>query len=147
MSAAAASARAPLSQEANAYWESLVDDCRRQSQAINTVVSQRGWPNDHFIECRPGSELRIVKSHCPSTDIKLTINYCAWGPMIDGVVTGHEDENLEFGLEEFTIPIATDADGSVVAVYDEGRSFSPHELALYLMQRFRRCFPGVSLPC
>ncbi|MBV9611215.1 MAG: hypothetical protein JO091_02030 [Acidobacteriaceae bacterium] len=79
--------------------------------------------------------------------MNVRINYCSWGPMLDGIVTGLEEDGLEFCPEEFTIQIAKDLDGSVVAIFEEGRSFSPRELASYLMQSFRRCFPGVALPC
>ncbi len=77
----------------------------------------------------------------------MSINYCAWGPMLDGIITGQEDDDREFCPEEFSIPIARDLDGSVVAIFDEGRSFSANELAAFLMQSFRRCFPGLTLPC
>jgi len=45
------------------------------------------------------------------------------------------------------MPIATDLDNQIVAIYDEGRSFSPHEVASYLTQCFHRCHPHISFPC
>lgn len=144
---AAVSARTPLFQEGSVYWQDLVTDCRRQAHAFNAVASEHGVPHGHLIECRAGQELHISKARCPSTAVKLRITYCSWGPMIDGIITGLEEEDREFCPEEFTVPIAKDLDGSIVAIYDEGRSFSPHELASFVMQSFRRCYPGLSLPC
>lgn len=143
---AAISARAPLSQEGREYWASLTAECERQAAAMNAVVSG-GVETEPLIECRSGKDLQIRKSGYPSTSVKVSIDYCSWGPMIDGVITGYQDEAQEFCPEEFTVPIARDLDGSVIAIYEEGRSFSARDLASYLMQSFRRCFPGVSLPC
>ena len=148
MSAAApAPVVARLSEEGKRYWDHLVGECKRQAQAINKVVSEHGFDPGDFIEYRPGPGLHLVKPQCPSTTVKLTINYCSWGPMIDAVITGYEEEDLQFCPEELTIPIARDLDGGVVAIFEEGRSFSPSELATFFMQNFRRCFPGLSLPC
>jgi len=144
---AAMPVRATLSQEGSEYWENLIRECERQARAINAVASHHGFSADSLIECRCGPDLHVFNSRCPSTSVKASVTYCSWGPMIDGVVTGQEDEMQEFCPEEFTIPIARDLDGSVIAIYEEGRSFSAHELAMFLMQNFRRCFPGVSLPC
>ncbi len=147
MSAAAAPTIARLSQEGKCYWEDLVSECKRQAQAINAVVSEHGFGGSDLVQCRPGPDLHLAKPQCPSTSVKVRINYCSWGPMIDAVVTGYEDEDLQFCPEELTIPIARDLDGRVVAIFEEGRSFSPCELATFFMQNFRRCFPGLSLPC
>jgi len=144
---AAATARAPLVQEGGEFWDDLVSECKRQADAINAVAVTRGIPSEECIECRVAQELQIWKLRCPSTAVNVRINYCSWGPMLDGIVTGQEEEDQEFCPEEFTIQIAKDLDGSVVAIFEEGRSFSPRELASYLMQSFRRCFPGVALPC
>jgi hypothetical protein len=147
MSAAPILAPAPLAEQGQAYWEDLIRECQRSTHGINAVAAERGLPAEDRVECRPGPELHIFKPRCPSTSVKLRINYCSWGPMIDGIITGQEDEDREFCPEEFTVPIAKDLDGSVVAIYEEGRSFSPRDLACYVMQSFRRCFPGLSLPC
>ena len=147
MSAAPILAPAPLSEQGKAYWEDLIRECERATHAINGVAAQHGVKADDLIECHSSPDLHIFKPRCPSTDVRLRINYCSWGPMIDGFITGHEDDDREFCPEEFTVPIAKDLDGSVVAIYEEGRSFSPRELATYVMQSFRRCFPGLSLPC
>lgn len=147
MSAAAAPAIARLSQEGKHYWEDLVGECRRQAQAINRLVSEHGFSAGDLVDCRPGADLHLVKLQYPSTSVKVSITYCTWGPMIDAVVTGYEQEDLQFCPEELTIPVARDLDGRVVAIFEEGRSFSPCELATFFMQNFRRCFPGLSLPC
>ncbi|MBV9406419.1 MAG: hypothetical protein JO211_13825 [Acidobacteriaceae bacterium] len=147
MSAAAVPAPAPLYQEGQQYWADLTSECRRQTEAINAAISRCGNPSTDLIDCRCGATLDIVKSRCPSTGVNVRINYCSWGPMLDGIITGEEQEDLEFCPEEFTIQIAKDLDGSIVAMFQEGRSFSPRDLATYLMQSFRRCFPGLALPC
>ena len=94
---------------------------------------------------RLAEDLRMSKSGHPSTTVKLIIGYYPWGPMLSLAITGHQTEDWEFFPEECEMPIAMDVDGSVVAIYEEGRSFSPRELATYLTQAFRRCFPGVCL--
>lgn len=147
MSAAAIPARAPLAEEGKTYWEDLIGECMRQIKAINDCASKHGLGADHLVRCVPDPGLHMLKSQYPSTSVKVSINYCPWGPMIDGIVTGYEDEDREFCPEEFTVPIAMDLDGSVVVVYEEGRSFSPAEFASFLTQNFRRCFPCLSLPC
>lgn len=147
MSAASATALARLSQEARAYWEELVTECHRQAKAINQVASRRGLSAGHLVECRSDSDLHLFTSLCPSTTVKMTITYHSWGPVITGLITGREQDDLEFCPEEFEVPIARDLDEAVVAIFDEGRSFSPRDLATYAMQNFRRCFPGLSLPC
>src|SRR5579884_2291767 len=144
---AAAAAQAPLSQEGGLYWQEFVNTCRHQADAMNAVASEHGVPHGHLIQCRSGSDLHIFTSQCPSTTVKLSINYCSWGPMIDGVITGFEDDDHEFCPEEFTVQLAKDLDGSTVAIYEEGRSFSARELAAFVMQSFRRCYPAVALPC
>ncbi len=142
MSAAPAPAIARLSHEGKHYWQDLVGECNRQAQAINTVVSAHGLGAANFVECRPGPTLHLIKPQCPSTSVKVSISYCSWGPMIDAVITGDEEDDLQFCPEELTIPIARDLDGSVIAIFEEGRSFSPCQLATFFMQSFRRCFPG-----
>ena len=144
---AAAAAQAPLYRQGEFYWRELIAACQRQAEAINAVAAQHGVPQGHRLQIGPGPDLHIFTSHCPSTSVRLRINYCSWGPMIDGVVTGFEDEDHEFCPEEFTVQLAKDLDGSTVAIYEEGRSFSAKELATFVMQSFRRCYPAVSLPC
>jgi hypothetical protein len=145
MSAAAMSASTPLLLEGGEFWKKLMDECKRQTQIINSVVSEKGLGADQYVECTIGPELRMSKSATPSTTVKLRIGYYPWGPMLSLAITGHQSEDWEFFPEECEMPLATDGDGEVVAIYEEGRSFSPRELAIYLTQAFRRCFPGLCL--
>ncbi len=145
MSAAAISAPMPLYREGSEYWHQLMDECKRQIEVINSVVSEKGLSSDHCVQCATGPELRMSKSGNPSTTVKLIIGFYSWGPMLSLAITGHQSDDWEFFPEECEMPVATDGDGAIVAIFDEGRSFSPRELAAYLTQAFRRCFPGVCL--
>ncbi|HEX4164571.1 MAG TPA: hypothetical protein VHZ55_03785 [Bryobacteraceae bacterium] len=145
MSAAAISAPTPLFAEGSEFWKQLADECKREVEVINSVVSEKGLSSDHYVQCTTGSELRMCKSANPSTTVKLIIGFYSWGPMLSLAITGHQSDHWDFFPEECEMPIATDLDGSIVAIFDEGRSFSPRELAAYLTQAFRRCFPGVCL--
>ncbi len=145
MSAAAISAPAPLFLEGNEYWKQLSDECTRQIEIINSVVREKGLDPTHYVQCITGPELRMLKSANPSTTVKLIIGFYSWGPMLSLAITGHQSDDWDFFPEECEMPIAMDGDGTVVAIFDEGRSFSPAELAAYLTQAFRRCFPGVCL--
>ncbi len=145
MSAAATPAPLPLFHEGSEYWKKLTEECQRQAEAINSVAAQNGLSNDHCVHCTTGSELRMLKSTYPSTLITVRMGFYSWAPMISVALTGDEVEKLEFFPEEFEMPVATDLDGTVIAIFDEGRSFSPQELATYLAQRLRRCFPGLCL--
>lgn len=145
MSVAAISAPTPLFLEGGEYWNQLMDECKRQAEVINSVVSEKGLSSDHRVECTAGTELRMSKSANPSTTVKLRIGFFPWGPMLSLAITGHQTDDWDFFPEECEMPVATDGDGATVAIFDEGRSFSPRELAAYLTQAFRRCFPGVCL--
>jgi hypothetical protein len=146
MSAATVSASTPLFLEGSEYWNQLINECKRQTELINSVVSDKGFSSDHHIQCSTGPELRMCKSTNPSTTVKLLIGFYPWGPMLSLVVTGNQGDDEEFCPEECELPMAKDTDGSIIAIFDEGLSFSARELAAYLTQAFRRCFPGVSLP-
>lgn len=145
MSAAAISAPTPLFHEGTEYWKQLSDECKLQTEVINSVVAEKGLSSDHYVQCMAGPELRMSKSANPSTVVKLIIGFYPWGPMLSLAITGHQTDDWDFFPEECEMPIATDGDGATVAIFDEGRSFSPSELAAYLTQAFRRCFPGVCL--
>jgi hypothetical protein len=145
MSAAVMSAPLPLFHEGNEFWKELLDECKRQIEAINSVISEKGLSSDHYVQYTAGPELRMSKSANPSTTVKLIIGFYSWGPMLSLAITGHQTDDWEFFPEECEMPVATDGDGTTVAIFDEGRSFSPRELAAYLTQAFRRCFPGVCL--
>jgi hypothetical protein len=146
MSAATVSAPIPLFHEANAYWQELMQECKRQIEAINTILEQHGEAPDDRVEWIPGSSVQMSRSQWPSTKVQFNMQFFPWGPMISGAVTGEQAENLNFAPEEFDLVIAKDLDETVVAIIDEGRSFSPREVAHFLTQNFRRCFPCISLP-
>jgi hypothetical protein len=144
---AAALAPAPLSQEALTFWEDLSAECKRYTAATNTSLASSGLPADQLLRCTDDGDLHVLKSAPPSTSVQLALNFFSWGPVIRGRVTGRETDQAAFCQEEWEVPIAKDLDGAVVAIFGEGRSFSPQDLARYLMQAFRRCYPAVVLPC
>ncbi len=141
----AAMVQAPLAPEALAFWAELIAECDRYTAAINGVISSQGLAPHNLLECRHGRELHIRKSAPPSTSTSVAIDFFSWGPVIHGKVTGRGKES-EFCLEEWEVPIARDLDGAVVAIFDQGRSFSPEDLARYILQGFRCYYPAVSLP-
>jgi len=147
MSAAATPATTQLFREGTQYWQELTDECRRQTDSINACLRQHRLATDDLVKLDPGSEIVMAASGYPSTRVRASIDFRSWGPVISGTITGNQDDGLNFAPEGFEIPIARDLDGAIVAVLGEGRSFSPRELAMYLTQSFRRCFPGISLPC
>lgn len=147
MSAAATARAAPLLEEGTRYWEELIRELKQQMQRINLAVTQHGCSDEDLVSWLPGAGIHMLRARRPSTGIKAELQFRSWGPVISGSITGYQDEDYRFFPEEFEILIATDLDGSVVAILDEGRSFSAQELAAYLVQHFRRCFPEISLPC
>ncbi len=146
MSAAVAPAPLPLLHEGLAYWEELVTECKRQMNAINAAAMDHGLSAADLIEWIPGRNLGMIRKQTPSTEITLNLSFKRWGPVISGEIRGHQEEDHRFYPEELEVPLGVDEDGPV-AIFDEGRSLSPHEFAVYLAQRFRRCFPDISLPC
>jgi hypothetical protein len=144
----AAPAPLPLFHEGSDYWENLGRECRRLMDSINAAALNHGLPADYLVEWAPGSQIRLVRHRCPSTEVTLSISFERWGPTIHGTVTGHEEEDLRFYPEELEVPLARDPDDEgVIAVLGEGRSLSAREFACFLAQNFRRCFPGMALPC
>jgi hypothetical protein len=146
MSAVTASAPIPLFHEANAYWQELTQECKRQIEAINAILEKHSVATDDRVEWISGSQLQMCRSQLPSTRVLFTMHFYPWGPMISGTVTGDQADDLKFAPEEFDLVIAKDLDETVVAVINEGRSLRPREVALFLTQNFRRCFPCISLP-
>lgn len=148
MSSATAPAPLPLYQEGLHYWDEFTSECRRLIQAINSAALDRGLAPDQLIEWSPGSQVRLVRHKCPSTEVTLNISFERWGPAINASITGHEEEDLRFYPEELEVPLARDPDDDgVVAVLGEGRSLTAREFACLIAQNFRRCFPGIALPC
>jgi hypothetical protein len=146
MSAASKPVATPLFHEGNQFWEELRSELQRQMDQINDAVSQHGLAGDQLVRWLPTAGIDILRSHNPSTGIKADIFFRSWGPVISGKITGYQADDYRFFPEEFEVLIAKDLDGAAVAIFDEGRSFTPRDLAAYLMQHFRRCFPDISLP-
>jgi hypothetical protein len=147
MSAASKPAATPLFAEGTEFWQELVAELTHQTEQINQAAAHYGLTEDHFVHSLPGAGVHLMRSERPSTGIEADLHFHSWGPVISGSITGYEDDDSRFFPEEFEVMIAKDLDGAVVAVFDEGRSFSPRELAAYLTQHFRRCFPDIPLPC
>ena len=147
MNAAISMARIPLAQEGLSYWEDLVEECKRQTALINGALSNRGACEDQMISWVDGPEVRMMRTEYPSTTVTMRLEMHSWGPTISGFITGRETKDLQFASEEFEFLVAKDLDDSTVAVFGEGRSFSTRELAAYVAQNFRRCYPELSLPC
>jgi len=144
---AAAMQPLPLFQEGRRFWEDLVNECRRLTDAVNRAAASDGVSSDHLIRCDADEDIHLLKAGYPSTDVNLRLNFHSWGPVILAAISGEEKSGHKFTSSELEIPIARDLDGSVVAIFDEGRSFSARDLTRFLIQSFHRCFPAVSLPC
>ncbi len=147
MSAAAVPTTVPLYHEGTRFWQEVIEEVRRHVQAINSAAVSKGRPVDDLVELIAGSDIYIRKTGYPSTEIRAALSFFSWGPVIQCTISGMRDGQHKFLTNEFEMPIAGDLDGKTVAIFDEGRSFCPREVACYLTQSFRRCFPSVTLPC
>ena len=147
MSAVSSSTYPPLFQEGNKYWQRLVEEFRRQVKAVNAALAENGCKESELSESQDANAIQLTKSGYPSTTITAALRFFPWGPVIQGTIAGQQAADRRFVPGQFEFPIATDLDGETVAIFDEGRSFSPQEVASYLAQSFHRCYPGVSLPC
>ncbi len=147
--AAAAPARVPAlwREEGLYFWERLIAECREHLVAINSALSKHGHSAIDFIEFRADGQLQLIRARYPSTTVYGDIEFESWGPVIRVSIKGQQRPDFGFYPEEFEMPLATDSDGSMVAIFDEGKSLRPNELAAFLVQTFRRCFPRVALPC
>jgi hypothetical protein len=143
---AATPALLPLFQEGESFWEELVRECKRHTEAINAAASEHGLPPACVVEWSSSREIGLIREQLPSTEIKLGLCFETWGPKISATIRGQQAEELRFYPEELEVQLGRDPDQGVVAIFDEGRSLSPRQLASYLAQNFRRCFPGISLP-
>ncbi len=146
MSAAAAQKTVPLYQEGNRFWQRLLDECRRHVQAINSAAIARGISLDSLVQLQPGCDIHMFKTGYPSTDVKAFLSFFAWGPVIQCTISGARDAEHRLLTCEFEMPVARDLDGNTVAVFDEGLSFCPFDVASYLTQAFRGCFRNIPLP-
>jgi hypothetical protein len=144
---ASAVAPAPLLQEGMRFWEELTEECKKQIGALNRALADHGIIAADHVEFHSGQRLRLIRSRHPSTIIDVSLVVEHWGPVLRVCIAAHEASRLGLLQEEFEMPLATDVDGCIVGVFDEGRSLCPRELASYLAQHFRHCFPRISLPC
>jgi hypothetical protein len=146
MSAAATQPTLPLYEEGTRFWQEVTADSRRHVHAINRAAMDEGISTDHLVQLalRPG--IHMLKAGFPSTEVKADLSFFAWGPVIECTISGTRDGDHKYLTREFEMPIAQDLDGQTVAIFDEGRSFCAHDVACYLTQIFRRCFPSVTLP-
>jgi hypothetical protein len=137
---AAISQPLPLFHEGVAFWNSLLNECRTRVQRINGLFGEQlTLDEDPYA-------VSIRKESVPSTQVRVALSFENWGPICSATVAGQENETRRFPRITTEAPLAQEADGSVVLIFDEGRSFSTAEFARYLLQHFRRCFPGVALP-
>lgn len=144
---ATAKATVPLYQEGLRFWQELLEECKRHVQAINSAAVARGISLDSLVQLQPGTDIHMFKTGYPSTDVKALLSLFAWGPVIQCTISGARDAAHRLLTCEFEMPVARDLDGQIVAVFDEGRSFRPSEVASYLTQAFRGCFKNIPLPC
>ncbi len=147
MSAAATQSTVPLYHEGKRFWQELVDECKRHVQGINSAAVARGIALDSLVQIQPGPDIHMYKTGYPATDVKALLSFMPWGPVIQCIIAGARDAEHRLLTCEFEMPVARDLDGETVAVFDEGRSFSPLEVASYLTQPFRGCFRNIPLPC
>jgi hypothetical protein len=147
--AAAALARSdsPTQEERIGYWDQFTEECRKQIATINATLADHGKSSADCVQCHCGPELRLIRLRYPSTEIKAVLALEHWGSSINVRITGHQTPEFGFYPEEAEFPLARDLNGSVIAIYEEGKSLEARELASYLTQHFRRCFPRISLPC
>ncbi|MGA8597362.1 MAG: hypothetical protein WB676_21820 [Bryobacteraceae bacterium] len=144
---ASAVAPAPLRQEGTQFWADLTEECKKQISVLNCALTEHGIRAADHVECHTGQQLRLIRSRYPSTSIHVSMIFEQWGPVLRVCIAGHEGNQPGILQQEFEMPLATDVDGCIVGVFDEGRSLCPRELASYLVQHFRHCFPRISLPC
>jgi hypothetical protein len=138
----------PLYHEGLAFWEQLARECQRHAETVNSIATDHGVDPSQLVELKfANNKIVFVRGVYPSTEITATLNFERWGPLIRIKVTGHQEGELRFYPEEQEVPIARDLDNRIVAVFGEGRSYSPSEVASYLAQHLRRSFPEMSLPC
>ncbi len=145
---AVSQATVPFYQQALAYWSDLRLQCQKQVEAINSVVEENNLSQWEKVQWRPGSmSFAMLCTSLPSTVITLSLDFEHWGPKVTGCIRGEQEDSLHFYPEDFEFPITFDDDDSVVAVIHEGRSLTPLEFAKFVVQNFRRSYPGISLPC
>ena len=147
MTAAVSPVRVPLFDEGTQFWQGLINECKDQVCSINAALTHHGHVLEEQVAYSADEELHLHRLQFPSTSVKVSIRFERWGPVLKVTITGLQTPDFGFFPKELEVPLATEGDGCVVAVFDEGRSLTPRELASYLTQQFRRCFPRIALPC
>lgn len=148
MSAVSVKVPLPNYKEAHAYWEDFTQQCRRHVEAINSLLDEYQLPPEQGLTWSSGPRgAAMVRSYFPSTEVRMRLEFEHWGPKICVSVHGNEDVDLRYYPDEYEFAVAADTDDQTVAITNEGRSLSAHEFAKYVAQNFRRCYPGLSLPC
>ena len=137
----------PLREEGIQFWKQLIEECKNRVSAINCSLSAQDRDSKDQIELRAGEYLSLSRLRYPSTLIVVRITFEHWGPVLRVDITGHQKPEVRFPHEELELPLASDVDGSIVAIFDEGRSLRPQGVACLLTQSFHRCFPRISFPC
>ncbi len=147
MTAAVSPVLVPLYDEGMRFWRELISECKDQVLAINSALSHHGQAVDEQVAYLADEDLHLHRLQYPSTTVKVNIRFERWGPVLKVMITGLQTPDFGFFPKELEVPLATEGDGCLVAVFDEGRSLTHRELASYLTQQFRRCFPRITLPC
>ena len=148
MSAVSIQAPLPHYEEALAYWDDFTVQCRRHVKAINACIFENQLPEEQGVTFTAGPRgVSITRGYYPSTEVKMRLEFEHWGPKICVSVRGDQDPDLRFYPEDYEFTVATDMDDQMIAIITEGRSLTAHEFAKYVAQNFRRCYPGLSLPC
>jgi len=128
------------------FWEMLTEECQQQIRAINDVLKEHGDDPEKWLQLSVGDEIRMSACSGPATRIYARLGFRSWGPVINATMDCYEADGTRL-TEEIEVPITEDGEGGIVGLFDQGRSISPCELAAYLTQHFRHCYPAVSLPC
>lgn len=148
MSTRSDSPTVPRYNEGKQYWQDLSDECQAYVECVNaTLLGNMVDPAGLLQYFATAEILQITKPGQPTVSVRLTMNYHHWGPVISARYCGEHKDGKKFLPQEFELPIAIDRDDEIVAIFDEGRSFSPHEVASYLMRYFHSCYPAISFPC
>lgn len=145
MSAAKTQPIVPLYREGIRFWDELVAECRREVESFNRAAAIQGTAAPDLIRFQNGMAIRLEKAGLPSTQVEVRLAFESWGPVLRGCISGEQISGRRFLTKEVEIPIGSDLDGSVVAIFDEGRSFTPSDLTRYFLQSFRRCYPDLLL--
>src|SRR4051794_23225416 len=100
---AAAMQPVPLFHEGRRFWEDLVNECRRLTDAVNKAAASDGVCSDQLIRCDAEEDIRILKKGYPSTDVNVRLNFHSWGPVICAAISGEQNSGRKFKRAELEI--------------------------------------------